>query len=58
MAEYINQINKRRAAEQAAMAEVDEKTTRLLGLTSQKRVVPQNEESALRQVLEIGRAHV
>ncbi len=52
MAEYINQINKRRAAEQAAMAEVDEKTTRRLGLLNQKRVVPQNDESALRQVLE------
>lgn len=52
MAEYINQINKRRAAEQAAMAEVNEKTTRRLGLLNQKRVVPQNDESALRQVLE------
>ena len=52
MAVYINQINKRRAAEQAAMAEVDEKTTQRLGLLGQKRVVPQNDESALRQVLE------
>ncbi len=52
MAEYINQINKRRAAEQAAMAEVNEKTTRRLGLLNKKRVVPQNDESALRQVLE------
>ena len=52
MAEYINQINKRRAAEQAAMAEVNEKTTRRLGLVEHKRVVPQNDESALRQVLE------
>ena len=52
MAVYINQINKRRAAEQAAMAEVDEKTTRRLGLQEKKRVVPQNDESALRQVLE------
>ena len=52
MAVYINQINKRRAAEQAAMAEVNEKTTRRLGLQEKKRVVPQNDESALRQVLE------
>ena len=52
MALYINQINKRRAAEQAAMAEVNEKTTRRLGLQEKKRVVPQNDESALRQVLE------
>jgi NHLM bacteriocin system ABC transporter ATP-binding protein len=52
MAVYINQINKRRAAEQAAIAEVNEKTTRRLGLQGKKRVVPQNDESALRQVLE------
>ena len=52
MAVYINQINKRRAAEQAAMAEVNEKTTRRLGLLEKKRVVPQSDESALRQVLE------
>ncbi|MCR4921833.1 MAG: ATP-binding cassette domain-containing protein [Bacteroidaceae bacterium] len=52
MSEYINQINKRRAAEQAAMAEVNEKTTRRLGLLNKKRVVPQNDESALRQVLD------
>ena len=52
MAEYINQINKRRAAEKAAMAEVNEKTNKQLGLLGAKRVVPQNDESALRQVLE------
>ena len=52
MAVYINQINKRRAAEKAAMAEVDEKTSKRLGLLDKKRVVPQNNESALRQVLE------
>ena len=52
MAVYINQINKRRAAEKAAMAEVDEKTGKRLGLLEKKRVVPQNNESALRQVLE------
>ena len=52
MAEYINQINKRRAAEKAAMADVNEKTNKRLGLLGAKRVVPQNDESALRQVLE------
>ena len=52
MAVYINQINKRRAAEKAAMEEVNEKTTRRLGLVEKKHVVPQNDESALRQVLE------
>lgn len=52
MAVYINQINKRRAAERAALAEVNEKTNKRLGLQGGKRVVPQNDESALRQVLE------
>jgi len=52
MAVYISQINKRRAAEKAAMAEVEEKTNQRLGLLGQKRVVPQNNASALRQVLE------
>ena len=52
MAIYINQINKRLAAERAEMAEVNEKTSRRLGLQGGKRVVPQNDESALRQVLE------
>ena len=52
MAVYINQINKRRAAEKAAMAEVNEKTSKRLGLLERKRVVPQSDESALRQVLE------
>ena len=34
------------------MAEVDEKTSRRLGLRTGKRVVPQNDESALRQLLD------
>ena len=34
------------------MTEVNEKTTRRLGLLGRKRVVPQSDESALRQVLE------
>ena len=52
MAIYLNQINKRRAAESAALAEVNEKTSKRLGLLGGKRVVPQDNESALRQVLE------
>ena len=49
---FINQINRRRAAEKAALAEVNEKTSKRLGLLGQKRAVPQNDESALRQLLE------
>ncbi|MBO4906328.1 MAG: ATP-binding cassette domain-containing protein [Bacteroidaceae bacterium] len=52
MAVYLNQIEKRRTAEKAALAEVNEKTSQRLGLLDKKRVVPQNDESALRQVLE------
>ncbi|MBO4455421.1 MAG: ATP-binding cassette domain-containing protein [Bacteroidales bacterium] len=52
MAIYLNQIEKRRAAEKAALAEVNEKTGQRLGLQGADRVVPQNDESALRQVLE------
>ena len=52
MAIYINQINKRRAAERAAMAEVNEKTNERLGVLGKKRVLPQGDESALKQVLE------
>ena len=52
MAVYLNQIEKRRAAEKAAMAEVKEKTSKRLGLQEGPRVVPQSDERALRQVLE------
>ena len=52
MAVYLNQIEKRRAAEKAAMAEVKEKTGKRLGLQDGPRVVPQSDERALRQVLE------
>ena len=52
MAVYISQIYKRRAAEKAALAEVNENTSKRLGLLEKKRVVPQDDESALRQVLE------
>ena len=52
MAIYLNQINKRRAAEKAALAQVQEKTGERLGLLQRKRIVPQDNESALRQVLD------
>ena len=52
MAIYLNQIEKRRAAEKAALDQVDEKTEERLGLHGQKNSVPQSDESALRQVLE------
>ena len=37
MAVYINQINKRKAAEQAALAEVNEKASKRLGFIDGKR---------------------
>ncbi len=52
MAIYLNQIQKRRAAEKAALAEIEEKTSQRLGLWGHSRAVPQNDQSALRQVLE------
>lgn len=52
MAIYLNQINKRRAAEHAARSEVNEKTNERLGLIGKKCVLPQDDESALRQVLD------
>ncbi|MBR6423213.1 MAG: ATP-binding cassette domain-containing protein [Bacteroidales bacterium] len=52
MAIYLNQIEKRRAAERAAMAEVEEKTSQRFGLPGRRRAVPQSDEHALRLVLE------
>lgn len=52
MAVYLNQINRRRAAEKAMLNEAADKTGELLGLQHHRRSVPQNDESALRQVLE------
>ena len=49
MAVYINQINKRRAAEKAALNEVNEKTNERLGLQQRKHAIPQTDKSALRQ---------
>ncbi len=49
---YISQIKKRRAAEQAAIAEVDQKTYERLGLQGNPRVLPQDDQHAMRQLLE------
>ena len=52
MAIYLNQIEKRREAERAALSEVREKTARRLGLRHEKNAVPQSDDSAMKQVLE------
>lgn len=52
MAIYLNQIEKRRAAEKAALSEVEEKTSQRLGLFRRASAVPQDDQSALRQVLD------
>lgn len=52
MAVYLNQIEKRRAAEKAALSEVDERTSKRLGLLGRSHIIPQSDQSALRQVLE------
>ncbi|MBR1667485.1 MAG: ATP-binding cassette domain-containing protein [Bacteroidaceae bacterium] len=52
MAVYIDQIKKRRQQEQAELADVYEKTGEKLGLQQKKRAVPQDNASALRQVLD------
>lgn len=49
---YLSQIEKRRSAEKAALADMQEKTVKRLGLQQKKHAVPQNDGSALRQVLE------
>jgi NHLM bacteriocin system ABC transporter ATP-binding protein len=52
MALYIDQIKKRRQMEEAALAEALEKGARRMGFQQKKIVVPQNDESALRQLLD------
>ena len=52
MSIYLSQIERRRAAEKAALAEVAEKTAQRMGLHGYKRPVPQNDQSALRQLLD------
>ena len=52
MALYIDQIQKRRQMEKAALAEALEKGTRQMGFQQKKIAVPQSDESALRQLLD------
>ena len=52
MALYIDQIKKRRQMEEATLAEALEKGARRMGFRKRKTVVPQNDQSAIRQLLE------
>lgn len=52
MALYIDQIKKRRQMEEAALAEALEKGAKRMGFRRKETVVPQNDSSALRQLLE------
>ena len=52
MAVYINQIKKRRQLDQARLAEAVERASERLGFRHKKRFVPQDDNSALRQVLD------
>ena len=52
MAVYINQIKKRRQIDQARLAEAVERASQRMGFRHKKRIVPQDNKSALRQVLE------
>ncbi len=52
MAVYINQIKKRRQLDQARLAEAIERASRRLGFRYKKRILPQDNNSALRKVLD------
>ena len=52
MAVYINQIKKRRQIDQARLAEAVERASQRMGFRHKKRIVPQDNKSALRQVLD------
>lgn len=52
MAVYINQIKKRRQLDQTRLAEAIERGSQRLGFRRKKRIVPQDNKSALRQVLD------
>ena len=52
MAVYINQIKKRRELEQAQLREAMDRGAQRLGFRRKKRVVPQDDQSALRQILD------
>ena len=52
MAVYINQIKRRRELEQAQLSEALDRGAQRLGFRRKKRVVPQDDQSALRQILD------
>ena len=52
MAVYINQIKKRRQLEKARLTEIMDLGAKRLGFIRKKRVVPQDDESALKQILD------
>ena len=52
MALYIDQIKKRRQMEDAALAEALAKGSKRMGFRQKRIVVPQNDQSAMRQLLE------
>ena len=52
MAVYINQIKKRRELEQAQLGEALDRGAQRLGFRRKKRVVPPDDQSALRQILD------
>ena len=52
MAVYINQIKRRRELEQTQLSEALDRGAQRLGFRRKKRVVPQDDESALRQILD------
>ena len=52
MAVYINQIKKRRLLEKARLTEIMDLGAKRLGFIRKKRVVPQDDESALKRILD------
>lgn len=52
MAVYINQIKKRRQLDKARMAEAIERSSQRLGFRNKKQAMPQDNNSALRQVID------
>ena len=52
MAVYINQIKKRRQLDRARMAEAIERSSQRLGFRNKKQAMPQDNNSALRQVID------
>ena len=52
MAVYINQIKKRRQLDRTRLAEAIERGSQRLGFRHKKRIIPQDNNSALRQILD------